>query len=294
MVIFPYDNKGKDLKLFKNIVVLLMGTSLLISNVCADSYGDLLARIDDLEKRLNGQAPSGNDLASKEDLDQLKNSIRELRGDIEEIKHSLKANSFAVVSQSQSSLSDSSKNQDHVDESDIDDLLKNLSAQEDIEDSLSVKREKATQQAEQKAPTGKIESDDPSAQYNQALALYKTKEYAQAEESFQYYVTTYKNGKQVSQAKLKIAQCQLALAKQNKDKSRAKEAAKNFAGLYKANMKSSALGGEALLGMGESMIVQGDSQKACVVFRKLKTDFPNDKDLVKRATEFLKKHEKSA
>lgn len=294
---------------------MFLGSCFIVSEAFSDSVGDLSARIDDIEKKVNGQTSSGDEVASKEELELLRGIVRELRGEIEELRHAISTggNSGGSVkststqnpldeesAKSKTPLKESlneplgaSKVLVDIGDDDIDDLLKNLSGGNGVDLKNKGKddiRDKATHDAEKNAPTGSLESGDSSAQYNQALSLYKAKEYAEAEESFRYYLTQFKTGKQQSQAKLKIAQCQLALAKENKDKIRAREASKEFASLYKANSKGG-LGAEALLGMGEAMGVQGESKKACVVLKKLKTDFSNDKEICKKASDLIKQYE---
>lgn len=296
------------------LISLFLSSSLIVSEAFSESVGDLSARIDDIEKKVNGQTSNGDEAASKEELDLLRGLVRELRGEIEELRHSISTGGSyggsVKPASTQNSLDEereksktplrespsgagASKALVDIGDDDIDDLLKNLGGGRDVDPKNKNKddiRDKATHDAEKNAPTGSLESGDSSAQYNQALSLYKAKEYAEAEESFRYYLTQFKSGKQQSQAKLKVAQCQLALAKENKDKTRAREASKEFASLYKANSKGG-LGAEALLGMGDAMGVQGESKKACVVLKKLKADFPNDKEICKRASELIKQYE---
>lgn len=298
----------------KGLAYLFLGCSLIVSEAYSDSVGDLSARLDDMEKKINGQTSNGDEAASKEELELLRVLVRELRGEIEELRHLISiggAPSSGITAKSpmiqnpldegaeksKPSLKDSPKEvlkeSTDIGDDDIDDLLKNLSGGNEADSKQTSKddlRSKATQNAEKTASTGSLEAGDSTAQYNQALALYKAKEYAEAEESFRYYLTQFKSGKQMSQAKLKIAQCQLALSKETKDKNRAKEASKEFASLYKANSKGG-LGAEALLGMGDALGVQGESKKACVVLKKLKADFPNDKEMCKKASDLIKNYE---
>lgn len=290
---------------------LLLGCCLFVSDAFSESAGDLSARLDDLEKKVNGQTSNGDEAASKEEFEILRGLVRDLRGEIEELKHAVTIGAGAAGSVKSTSIQNPLDDRDEkpkvpqkefikepadIADDDIDDLLKNLSGGSDVDSRLKSKEEsrtKATQEAEKNAPTGSLEAGDSTAQYNQALGLFKAKEYAEAEESFKYYLTQFKSGKQVNQAKLKIAQCQLALAKEHKDKNRAKEASKEFAILYKTNSKGG-LGAEALLGMGDAMGVQGETKKACVVLRKLKADFPNDKEICKKASDLIKQYESKA
>lgn len=304
----------------KNVLcAVLLGTGLMTSGAFGDeSLGGLSARIADLENKMNGQTSNGDESASKEELEILRGLVRELRGEIEELKYAIASRGSSTSTSQGESLLDrptdvskasfqrergslnhgSAKQSSDVGDDDIDDLLKNLGGGDDFESKKpdpkkkngDEDRNKATHLAEKNAPTGTLEVGDSTAQYNQALALYKSKEYAEAEESFRYYLTQYKSGKQTSQAKLKVAQCQLALAREHKDKNRAKEASKEFASIYKTNSKG-ALGAEALLGMGDAMGYQGEGKKACVVLKKLKADFPNDKEICKKASDLIKQYE---
>ena len=251
------------------IIALLLATTFSV--MADESYGDLSARLDDVEKKVSGQSPSGHEFATKEDLEALLTQIKELRGRLEVVEHG-GATKPAVSADEPAQKSDMPK--DDADESgsddddDVDAILKDLSAT-DV-------KETATKKAEKNAPTGSLEKSNDTAQYDQAMGLYKKKEYAEAEEAFRFYVKQFPKGKQASQAKLHIAECQLAQASESKNKSDAKVAAADFAAAYKTSPKGTN-GAQALLGMAKSMKLQGDKKKACIVLKKHQADFPKDK-----------------
>ncbi|AIK97028.1 tetratricopeptide repeat protein [Candidatus Odyssella acanthamoebae] len=280
------------MKLSKALCLMLCLSSS--SAVIADeSYGDLSARIGDLEKRIGGQSASGEDFATQEDLESLKNQIKELRGRIEVLEHQSSKNSTAT-----GTISTVSAATDSID--DCDAVAGDDAAEDDVEAILQdlatapasgkeAARDKATEKAEKEAPTGILEKSDDNAQYDQAMALYKKKEYAEAEEAFRYYVKQYPKGKQITQAKLHIADCELATATETKQKGMAKTAAADFAAAYKANPKGST-GAQALLGMAQSIKLQGETKKACVVLKKLKADFPKEKSTMAKAKDLSKQY----
>ncbi len=267
----------------RKIISLLMATT--ISAFADESYGDLSARLDDVEKKVAGQSPSGHEFATKEDLENLLNQIKELRGRLEIVEHG-GLNKPAASDAEPGQKSDMPKDEADADESgdddsDVDAILK------DLQDSNP--KDVATKKAEKEAPTGSLDKGNETAQYDQAMGLYKKKEYPEAEEAFRFYVKEFPKGKQVSQAKLHIAECQLAQAMESKDKKAAKEAAADFAAAYKASPKG-ANGAQALLGMAKSMKLQGDKKKACIVLKKHQADFPKDKGTAAMAKKLHKEY----
>ncbi|MBW8309658.1 MAG: tetratricopeptide repeat protein [Candidatus Paracaedibacteraceae bacterium] len=275
-------------------LMLCLSSSLAVR--ADESYGDLSARIGDLEKKMGGQSASGEDFATQEDLEPLKNQIKELRGRLEVLEHQASKNStmigtISTVSAAPDSAEDAGAGVESAGDNDAEDdveaILKDLSTSPTS--TKETARDKATEKAEKEAPTGILEKSDDSAQYNQAMALYKNKEYGEAEEAFRYYVKQYPKGKQVSQAKLHIANCELALATETKQKDTAKMAAADFAAAYKANSKGS-LGAQALVGMAQAINLQGETKKACVVLKKLQADFPKEKSTMSKAKDLFKQY----
>jgi TolA-binding protein len=280
------------MKLSKTLCLMLCLASS--SAVIADeSYGDLSARVGDLEKRMGGQSASGEDFATQEDLEALKNQIKELRGRIEVLEY--QASKTATVTGTPSTVSAPSTSMDNSEvvaddeaaEDDVEAILQDLATAP--ASGKDAARDKATEKAEKEAPTGILEKSDDSAQYNQAMALYKKKEYPEAEEAFRYYVKQYPKGKQITQAKLHIAECELAIATETKQKGIAKTAAADFAAAYKAHPKGSA-GAQALLGMAQSIKLRGETKKACVVLKKLKADFPKEKSIMPKVKDLSKQY----
>ena len=268
----------------KTLLSLLMATTL--SAFADESYGDLSARLDDIEKKVAGQSPSGHEFATKEDLENLLNQIKELRGRLEVAEHgglNKPISSASEPSQKSDNMlkDDADADESGDDDGDVDAILK------DLQDSNP--KDIATKKAEKEAPTGTLDKGNETAQYDQAMGLYKKKEYAEAEEAFRFYTKQYPKGKQASQAKLHIAECQLAQAIESKDKKAAKDAAADFAIAYKANPKG-ALGAQALLGMAKSMKLQGDKKKACIVLKKHQADFPKDKGTAISAKKLYKEY----
>lgn len=303
---------------------LLLGACLLLSSVQADdSYGELSARVSDLEHKIEGRTSGGNETVSREDFDA---KIKELRGRIEELEHhlsnlnksreSVPAASMGIpqgrrmLAEDKEAMGEDGETQDrednsfsrrgslngtHDDEQNLDDVLKSLEESGDFDSDpqemrrhkMSEARDLATQNAEKNAPTGTLDTSDDSAQYNQALALYNKKAYPEAEEAFRYYLEQHKKGKMVQQAKVKVAHCALENAKERKDKKQAMDSVRDFATLYKQNSKGKA-GMDALWGLGQAVALSGNSKKACLVLKKLTNDFPKEKETVAKARALMK------
>lgn len=292
-----------------------------------EAYVNLIERLDAVERRLGGQTTSGADTASQEDVDSLHAQIKELRGRIEELEHRLSSQSvpsspsrIGAVSPVNDDMSDEEpsetqhyeslpssqlgerrrplirhQNQEEkknisVDDEALDDLLDSLDSETNTKrQKVQEDRNRATENATKNAPTASLEMNDATAQYNQAMALYNKKAYPEAEEAFKYYLEQYKSGKMTNAAKVKIAHCQLEIAKRNKSKNEAKKAVKEFATLYKSNPKGDN-GAEALLGLGEAVTLSGDPKKACLVLKKVRADFPKRKEVNDRAAVLMKQN----
>lgn len=269
---------------------LLLSVSLSQLVMAEESFGDMSARIDELEKKVNGQGPGGEDLVSKDDLESLIAQVKELRGRIEVLEHqktgaitpSSPETEFKAAAEDRNDLGGDIKDNDMA-EDDVEAILKDLGASKPVD--TDQKRDQATRKAEKSAPTGTLEKSDDSAQYNQAMALYNKQEYSEAEEAFRYYIKAFPKGKYINQAKLRVAESQLATG----SKDVAKEAAAAFAVAYKANPKG-ANGAQALLGMAKSMKLQGETKKACVVLKKLQADFSKEKSTLNKAKNLAKQY----
>lgn len=293
----------------KLISHLLIGGCLLVPYAHSDDsdvYDKLIAmqqQIDDLSHKLNGRTASGETAASEEDVETLRAHVKELRGRIEELEHGQKTGPMTPATSSSTTQHEdhdfaplpqpASAKQTSVDvgEDDIDDLMVSLSGKS-TSSQVDKERDLATKNADKNAPTATLDMDNAMAQYNQAMALYNKGEFAEAEEAFRYYIDQYKTAKQVNPAKLKIAHCGLALAKEMDGKAKtakAKDVMKEYASCYKANPKGSA-GADALLGMGETISLQGDQKKACLVLKKLKSDFPKEKAIMAKTTGLMKQN----
>jgi TolA-binding protein len=295
----------------KGLARLLFGSSLVIFSALGDdAIRDLYERLYELEKRVERQTPGGDNVASEEDLERLRSQVRELRGEVEELKHKLTSVVGSAVESSPSrkpalpedtKSRESSKDEEDFEDEGLDSVLKNLEDPHQDE-TKGGKKKKTTQEIrnpetltiqKSRPASGVMEMGGATAQYNQALKFYTAKEYAEAEEAFRYHITQFKSGKHVPQARLKIAQCQLALAKEHKDPKRAKEASKGFAALFKSNPKSS-VAPECLLEMARALEVEGKKKQATIVLRKLQADFSNNKEICAKAEELLKQYGKKS
>lgn len=281
----------------------LLFSSLIITAQAEISIGDLSARLDDLEKRGRGENALGDELATKNDVESLATAVKMLTGRIEILEHQMgkKLSEKGSMTSLESAADPLSKAAvDHLDpeprkiagdpvvlddNADVDAVLESLGASIEtpkaiLKEKTEEKREKATEKAEQ-TTTSVLDSGSPAAQFNQAKALLNNKQYAEAEEAFKEYLTTYPANKEVKPARIHLGEAQLKQGKSDEAKS-------TFAKAYQANSKGSE-GAQALLGLGESLAAK-DKKKACVVLKKLKEDFPENKPTIGRANELLKKY----
>jgi TolA-binding protein len=249
----------------KSCLFLVLSVS---SQVMADeSYGDLSARIDDLEKKIKGQSASGADFATKDDLESLAIQIRELRGRIEVLEHGKSAPSpqpdapFKPLSslEDQSDQREAGDKGDEGDpEGDVDAILKDLG---DSGAQKEAKREEATIKAEKEAPTGTLGGNNgPKAQPS-------------AEEP-------------KKEASRKETSKKEATKKDDSKKNSAQKTAAEYVAEYKANPKGPKAA-QALLGMAATM---KDKKKACVVLKKVQADFADQKASQVKAKELFEKY----
>lgn len=291
--------------------VLFLSLNLLCSaapSVADDiTIGDISARLDEVEKRIKGENPAGDELATKEEVDQLKNLVKALTGRVEllEMKGTgATSNLTATMDKPSHKDTDNVANEKHsdssldhetaegevdVDDAEVQDLLENLGASSNPKAALKKKveetREKATEKAEKVAPS--LESGSPAAQFNQAKSLFNKKQYAEAEDAFTYYLETYPKGKEATAARVRLGEAQLEQANAG-DKKKADSAAATFAKAYKANPKGTE-GANALLGLSQAMAFK-DKKKACTVLKKLQADFPKNEVTSKKAADLNKRY----
>lgn len=265
------------------------------------SIGDISARIDDLEKRIKGENPMGDEYATKEEIEQLITANKILTGRIEMLEHQLgkrdqeKSNAShtedAADPLSKQAIDDSPfSSADGSDgDTDVEEVLKSLAspakpktaAKETSKIKTEETREKATEKAE-KESTSVLDSGSPAAAFNQAKGLLNNNQYAEAEEAFTDYLKTYPKSKEAKSAILRLAQAQL---KQKKTKL----AKANFAKAYKENAKGEE-GAQALLGLSECLGAEKDKTNACTVLKKTKDDFPKNKTVLDKANKLFKEY----
>lgn len=296
--------------------VALFCTSFLTPPVAADdvTIGDLSARLDDVEKRIRGENPAGDELATKNDVEQLTTLIKDLTGRIEVLEHQVsKASQGKHSVDNQSTVDNHAAEGDHVDDAfaapamdaahpgmvsdsatsssagdaDVEAVLASLGAEttKPKADAKAIekgkteeKRNKATEKAEQTS-TSTLDSGSPAAQFNQAKGLFNKGQYAAAEEAFQHYLMAHPTGKEVKSARIHLGEAQLEQGKTN-------EAKVSFAQAYKENPKGTE-GARALLGLAKSL---KDKKSTCTVLKKLKSDFPKNAEITEKANELTKQY----
>ncbi|MBM3468185.1 MAG: tetratricopeptide repeat protein [Alphaproteobacteria bacterium] len=140
-------------------------------------------------------------------------------------------------------------------------------------------REAATKQAEDSAP--QLVAGNAQAQYNEAFALYNKNEYKESRKAFDYFIKTYPNDPLVSKAIYWKAKCYINLEEYDRAKPLLVKA-------YKMNPKSSKAA-DCMVDLGDILAKQGKKEDACTVWNKVKTDFPNMGDDMKKELSTLKK-----
>lgn len=287
---------------FKKIAfTALFCTSFLIPHVYADdvTMGDLSARLDDLEKRIRGENPAGDQLATTDDIERLTNLTKVLTGRIEVLEHQIgkklqeknNASGHTDEDESLNAPAEDTSASDTTDDADVNAVLASLDASAEkpktetkatAKEKTEAKREKATEKAE-KTITPTLDTGSPAAQFNQAKGLLNKGQYAAAEEAFKHYLAEYPSGKEAKAARVHLGEAQL---KQGKTK----EAQASFAKAYQTNSKGIE-GARALLGFGESLGAgDKDKKKACTVLKKLHKDFPKNEETTGKADDLMKKY----
>lgn len=277
--------------------------SAILTTAVADdvTIGDISARLDDLEKRVRGENPAGDEIATKEEVNKLVDLVKALTGRVEMLeirathkesgnadKHYQKEDSikkFVTVDTDP----DTTPSDISLDDAEIQDLLENLgktpSPKETAKAKKEAQRDKATEEAEKTAPS--LETGSPAKQFDQAKSLFNKKQYAEAENALEYYLETYPKGKEVTAARVRLGESQLEQALAG-DHKKADKAAATFAKAYKANPKGTE-GARALLGLAQSMAFK-DKKKACTVLKKLQSDFPKNAFTSDKAASLNKKY----
>jgi tol-pal system protein YbgF len=283
----------------------LLYTSMTTIPSYADSevsIGDISARVDDLEKRIKGENAMGDELATKEEVEQLITANKILTGRIEMLEHQLnqkgrETNSAVLTADERDPLSKqavddspfSSPTDGSDEDTDVDEVLKSLTPpakpKESKKEAAKIKteeaREKATEKAE-KESTSVLDSGSPAEAFNQAKGLLNKKQYAEAEEAFTEYLKTYPKSKEANSATLRLAQAQLHQKKTQTAKT-------NFAKAYKENGKGEE-GAQALLGLSECLGAEKDKTNACTVLKKIKDDFPKNKEIIDKVNGLSEKY----
>lgn len=286
----------------KIVLATLLCSSFLTTFSHADdvTVGDLSARLDDLEKRVKGESPSGDQLATSDDVERLSNMVKVLTGQIETLEHKLKlqekhSNNSHVENEdafAAPAADDSGTEPTETDaDADVDAVLASLGskgenpkkdAKAKAKEKTEENREKATEKAE-KTSTSTLDSGSPAAQFNQAKGLLNKDQFEAAEEAFKHYLAEHPSSKEAKSARVHLGEAQLKQGKTN-------EAKASFAKAYQANSKGTD-GARALLGLGESLGANSkDKKNACTVLKKLKADFPKNEETTGKANELIKKY----
>jgi tetratricopeptide (TPR) repeat protein len=264
-------------------LALVLTTSLTYASDV--SLGDVSARLDSIEKRLNGQDPSGEELATKAEVDSLRNDVKYLIGRVEMLEHKLShvpgerlggggISSMSRYSSPASDVSMSSGNDslegDVNQEEDVADLLKALEGSAPNKPSAKeVSRQKATEDAEKNAPTPTLPKNSVAADYDQAQEAYKNRNYENAQAMFTAFARAHPKDGKAKDAQFWAMESRLRQAEQDKSKDMAKKSAKEFAEYIRANKDSHKLP-LAVYGLGRALDVQGDTKNACTAWKKAK------------------------
>jgi TolA-binding protein len=262
------------------------------------SLGDMSARLDTLEKRLNGENASGEELASKADVDVLRNEVKYLTGKVEMLEHQLsmvQQGKGGVSNSAGSTFQEPSLTPTIGDEDDVAEVLKALEGSAPNggkESPKEVERRKATEQAEKNAPTLTLEKGSSSAKYDEALEAFRHQDYEGAQGLFEEFIHHNPKDARVKDAKYWVLESQLHQAEQNSgNKDISKKVARNLAEYIRANKDSKKLS-SAVFALGRALELQGDKKNACTAFNKAKTLSKTAKlepDVAKSLDEHIKK-----
>ncbi|WP_032112891.1 tetratricopeptide repeat protein [Candidatus Paracaedibacter symbiosus] len=291
-------------KKFMNTSLLCMALVITSANADDVTIGDLSARLDDLEKRTKGENPAGDELATKNDVESLANLVKSLTGRIEilehqlgktsQVKHGVDADDSTAadpLAKPAAQMEDSELMEPssalEAEDADVDAILESLGSKAKPQapspkEKVTENREKATQTAEKNA-TSTLDAGSSAAGFDQAKGLMNKAQYAEAEASFKHYLTEHPSGKEAAAARVQLGEAQLKQGKKS-------EAKASFAKAYKANSKGTE-GAKALLGLGETLgATDKDKKSACTVLKKLKSDFPNNKETNAKADGLITKY----
>lgn len=254
----------------------------LIADDASTTLGDLSARIEDLENRMNAGGENTNDAnpgtqVSADDIEKIKDELRALRDSQDRHQEDLRTLRQDIKQLKEGKLSSQETFQEPApasfeNDEQTDSLLKLLEESApggeentNFSNDLEKIRETATKHAEETAP--KLSAGNAEAQYNEAFALYETKAYKEAERAFSYFIKTYPNDALVTKAMYWKAESCLKQGKQ-------KEAKILFVNTYKKNPKGPKAP-NCLLKLGDTLAIQGKKEDACTAWKKLEKDFPH-------------------
>lgn len=285
-------------KLQKYLLSLLLCCPLTVG-VCAASdvtIGDLSARLDDLEKKVDGQSPSGESYATAADIEALR---QEFKGMIDTLRQERAGGGMAPTQNTASpsligagSIGHDTGAIDTPDSSDDDTDVNGLSDEEavlklmankstDKKEAVEKLRDKRTHEAEKNAPS--LETGSPVAQYNEALSLYKKGEYDKAERAFTSFIKLNPKDKMLHQAYFWQGDSRVHQKKNDAAKTA-------FVQCYQENKKGPRAP-DALYNLGLLLAQDKKTTQACTAWRKLQTDFPKlSPDLKKKLDASKKKH----
>lgn len=289
-------------------IKIITAAILFFGVVLADdiTIGDLSARLDSLEKRLDGQTSSGEEIASTEDIESLKNTLKALTGRLEEVEHLLRERTGISAVHETRTIAigptvappiDESEQTNDVEGpntktlSDEEAVLKLMEKKNTLEiqpktpdkksSDLEKLRSEKTKEAEKKSPT--LQSGSPLAQYNTAMALYDKKEYEKSQEAFADFIKNNPSDQLTHQAYYWQGDCFMKI----------KQAAKAkgcFAQSYQKDKKGPKAP-DSLFGLGAALSQENKKQQACTAWKKLQTDYPKlSPDLKKKVQDAMTKN----
>lgn len=276
-------------------IKIITAAILCFGIVSADdiTVADLSARLDSLEKRLDGQTASGEELASTEDISALRSSLKTLTGRLEELEHLLREKTGISAVHETKTIAigptvappiDDSEQSDSGEEADLTSLpdeeavLKLMEKKNtpelpeknadknpsDAKKALEKIRSEKTKEAEKKSPT--LQSGSPLAQYNTAMALYDKKEYEKSQKAFADFIKNNPSDKLTHQAYYWQGDCFMKIKQIAKAKG-------CFAQSYQKD-KTGPKAPESLFGLGAALSQENKQQQACTAWKKLQTDYP--------------------
>ena len=266
------------------IIAVVFSLGLALSDDI--TVGDLSARLDSLEKKVEGQSSSGEELPSVEEFETLKKNLKILTGRLEELEHVVygklgisAAHETQTIAVSPSIIPPGKKEQNQQENEeeqttflpDEEATLKLMKKKEEkpskaLSPKKNIEKTRAdkTKEAEKNSPS--LQSGSPLAQYNTAMALYDKREYDKSQKAFAEFIKNNPKDALVHQAYYWQGNCLI-------NTNQIPKAKLSFVQSYQKN-KTGPKAAEALFELGNTLLKDKKRDQACTAWKKLQVDYP--------------------